>query len=103
MLDHPVILLSIVTLVAVLGLGLWQWLSVRASQARRGEKPGDVTMTKHEQVGKRVDVHPEPANRAVPAGDVSSFKRQDAEADAAATSAPGKPKVFWGGKPRDAA
>ena len=60
-------------------------------------------MTRHARVDEQVEVHPEPANRSTPAGDVSSFKQQDAEADAAATSAPVKPEVFWGGKPRGAA
>lgn len=32
--------LSIVTLVAVCGVGVWQWRRVRASERRRGETPG---------------------------------------------------------------
>jgi hypothetical protein len=44
---HPVIILSIVTLVAVLAVGLHQWRSVRNSQARRGETPGTTTMKRH--------------------------------------------------------
>ena len=43
--DHsfslPVIL-SFVTLLIVLGVGMWQWKRVRSSQAKRGEHPGGV-------------------------------------------------------------
>ena len=35
--------LSLVTLVAVVGIGFWQIRSVRRSQARRGEQPGNLT------------------------------------------------------------
>lgn len=36
------IILSFVTLVIVLGLGVWQLMRVRNSQAKRGEHPGGV-------------------------------------------------------------
>lgn len=36
------VLLSIVTLVAVLGIGAWQYMRVHKSQKERGEKPGGV-------------------------------------------------------------
>jgi len=32
--------LSIFTLIAVVAIGVWQWLRVRQSQRKRGEKPG---------------------------------------------------------------
>ena len=80
MFDHPVIILSIFTLTAVLAIGFWQWSSVRRSQAKRGETPGDVTMTRHEPA----DTSPS-ANVRNPVGgtgggnDVSSYKLQDKE------------------------
>jgi membrane-anchored protein YejM (alkaline phosphatase superfamily) len=34
---HPVYLLAFVTLLIVLGFGVWQWRSVRSSQRKRHE------------------------------------------------------------------
>ncbi len=84
MMEHPVILLSIVTLLAVLAFALWQRQSVRASQARHGEKPGDVTMMRH-------DAPDPPDQRAASGGDVHSYKKHDSDADTARPVAGIKP------------
>lgn len=47
MMDHPLIILSFATLLVVLGFAVWQLRSVRHSQAKRGEVPGETTMTRH--------------------------------------------------------
>ena len=36
------VVLSFVTLIAVLGIGVWQFKRVRTSQAKRGEHPGGI-------------------------------------------------------------
>ena len=95
MFDHPVILLSLFTLIAVAGIGIWQFGSVRRSQARHGETPGETTMTRHtsrdELMQPNLPANPSPQGGAASggaalgvAGDVASYKQQDsASADAA--------------------
>lgn len=38
--DNPIIWLSMVTLVAVLGFGIWNWLSVKRNQETGGNTSG---------------------------------------------------------------
>ena len=43
--DHQIslpVILSFVTLIIVLGVGFWQLKRVRASQAKRNERPGGI-------------------------------------------------------------
>ena len=47
--DHPFLTaLSLFTIVAVLAVGFWQLRSVRRSQARMGEKPGETKIESRE-------------------------------------------------------